>query len=252
MPSPSGTERHPSRPGSSKFTAPPVWSGRAIRLHLLVLVIAVVAGFGLVVGTSGSTAGRIAALSAAIAFVAAYSALWLALVRRSSGDLVTIDRGREVEIPGSRAMASLLLLALLAVTAFPVIFAIGVFRDGLAPGSTAMFTLSMLVGLLCLPIVITVALGRFRMNRLILTADTVTYEAYRGQTSLPWADIDSVAITSEPKAQIVLSSPSAELRIPIGLMASGPVPLAEYLLDHMVHHPARRTPGRPTHGPTAP
>ncbi|MFE6509268.1 hypothetical protein ACFVDI_19620 [Nocardioides sp. NPDC057767] len=76
----------------------------------------------------------------------------------------------------------------------------------------------------------------------MLTHDPVTYCSYRRASSAPWDALDRVEITPEPKVQLLICGPGTAIEVPLGLMASGPVPLAAYV-DDLLRHPERR-PGK--------
>lgn len=48
-----------------------------------------------------------------------------------------------------------------------------------------MFVVSLVVALACLPVLVMVLLGEYRLNRLVLTHHLVTYRGYRRASSAP-------------------------------------------------------------------
>lgn len=217
-------------------------------LRVYVLIALVIAGLGLghwVLWISGSIPARIAAVLMAAVVLLPTVALVLSMARRRSAVLLIEESQGEVVLRGSRFFALALLIALVGVVFYPVALGVAVDRDGVEEGSTTMFIVSFLVALACLPVLVMVLLGRYRLNRLVLTHDLVAYHGYRRASSASWDALDRVAITPEPKVQLLISGPGTEIQVPLGLMASGPVPLAEYV-DDLLRHPDRRPCKYPT------
>ncbi|WP_141779479.1 hypothetical protein [Nocardioides albertanoniae] len=211
-----------------------------MRVFALIALAVACLGLGLwVLWISGSVAARAAAVLMAAVVLIPTAALALSMARRRSGLLVLDEHPGEVVLRGSRFFASALVIALVGIVFYPISLGVAVLRDGVEEGSMTMFALSFLVAVACLPVLVMVLLGKYRLNRLVLTHDLVTYHGYRRTTSAPWESLDSVAITPEPKVVLLISGPSTEIQVPLGLMASGPVPLAEYV-DDLLHHPNRR------------
>ncbi|MFE6649129.1 hypothetical protein ACFVJS_21360 [Nocardioides sp. NPDC057772] len=245
MPSHSGIDAARGNP-NGRFVAPPVLSKSVIRVYALIALASAGLGLGLwVLWISGSTPARIATALMAAVVLFPTAALVLSMARRRSDVLVIDESPGEVVLRGSRFFALALLIALVGIIFYPVALGVAVFRDGVDEGSTTMFGVSFLVALACLPVLVMVMLGKYRLNRLVLKHDLVTYHGYRRAWSARWDALNKVEITSEPKVLLLISGPDTEIQVPLGLMASGPVPLAEYV-DDLLRHPERR----PTKSPT--
>lgn len=245
MPSHSGTDA-PRGSADGRFVAPPVLSKSVLRVYVLITLVIAGLGLGLwVLWISGSTAARIAAVLMAVVVLLPTAALVLSMARRRSEALVIEENPDQVVLRGSRFFALALLLALIGIVFYPVALGVSVVRDGVEEGSMTMFLVSFVVALACLPVLAMVLLGKYRLNRLVLTHDLVTYHGYRRAWSAPWDASDRVVITPEPKVQLLISGPETEIQVPLGLMASGPVPLAEYV-DDLLRHPGRRPSKSPT------
>lgn len=247
MPSRSGTERKRTSMGTDgRFESPPVFSKSTLRVYVLDIVVIAGMGFGLwVLWISGSTAARAAAILLGAVVLAPTVAFLLSIARRRSKALVIAEEPGKAVIRGSRFFALALLIGLVGLIAYPFPMGVAVFRDGVEEGSTTMFAMSFVFALVCLPVLVMVMLGKYSLNRLVLTHDMVTYHGYRRAWSAPWDALDSVEITPEPKVQLLISGPETEIQVPLGLMASGPVPLAEYV-DDLLRHPSRRPSKPPT------
>ncbi|NGN91220.1 hypothetical protein G5C66_00500 [Nocardioides sp. KC13] len=211
-----------------------------IRVYALIALASAGLGLGLwVLWISGSTPARIAAVLMAAVLLLPTAALVRSMARRRSKVLVRDENPGEVVLRGSRFFALALLIALVGIIFYPVALGVAVFRDGVEEGSASMFGVSFLVALACLPVLVMVMLGKYRLNRLVLTHDVVTYHGYRRSWSARWDELDRVEITPEQKVQVLISGRDTEIQVPLGLMASGPVPLAEYV-DDLLRHPDRR------------
>lgn len=226
-------------PVSGKFSPLAVVTWPLLRTHILALIVLPIAVFGFTVGTSGSIPGQISAALASTALLLGYGLLVIATVRRRSTALETALTDDGIVIHGLRSVATMLIAMLLCATGFPIAFAIGVFRDGMEAGSASMFAISLMVAVMLIPVVAMLFLGRFRMNRLVLTHSTITYVGYRKTRAAAWDQLDRVEIRETPRVEIALSGPSTEFSVPFGLLAAGPVPLAEYL-DDLVRDPKGR------------
>lgn len=239
MRSRSGTDPGDPSQAQGRFSPLPAITWPLLRTHLLALLVLGLAGFGFLVGTSGSYAGRVSAVLACLALLQGYALLVIATVRRRSTafEAVTTDEG--IVIRGLRTIAVLLVAMLICAAGFPIAFAIGVFRDDMAPGSSGMFAMSLIVELILIPVVAMLLLGRFRMNRLVLTRSAVEYVGYRHTRTAEWADFDRVEIRERPRVEVVLSGRAEEFSVPFGLLAAGPVPLAEHL-DDLMRSPKNR------------
>lgn len=245
MPSRSGTDAALGNAGG-RFVAPPVLSKSVLRVYLLIGLVIAGLGLGLwVLWISGSTAARIATVLMAAVVLIPSAALVLSMARRRSDVLVIEENPGEVVLRGSRFFALALLIALVGIVFFPVALGVAVVRDGVEEGSMTMLVVSFLVALASLPVLVMVLLGKYKLNRLVLTHDLVTYHGYRRASSAPWNALRSVEITPEPKVQLLISGPENEIQVPLGLMASGPVPLAEHV-DELLRHPDRRPSKLPT------
>lgn len=245
MPSHSGTDAARGNT-DGRFVAPPALSKSVLRVYVLIALVIAGLGLGLwVLWISGSTPARIAAFLMAAVVLFPTAALVLSMARRRSEVLVIEESPGEVVLRGSRFFALALLIALVSIVLYPVALGVSVLRDGVEEGSMTMFVVSFLVALACLPVLVMVLLGKYRLNRLALTHELVTYHGYRRASSAPWDALDRVEITSEPKVQLLISGPETEVQVPLGLMASGPVPLAEYV-DDLLRHPDRRPSKLPT------
>lgn len=245
MPSHSGTDAARGDTGG-RFVAPPALSKSVLRVYALIALVIAGLGLGLwVLWISGSTPARIATLLMAAVALLPTAALVLSMARRRSEALVIEENPGEVVLRGSRFFALALLIALVGIVLYPVALGIAVVRDGVEEGSMTMFVVSFVVALGCLPVLVMALLGKYRLNRLVLTHDQVTYHGYRRARSAPWDALSKVEITPEPKVQLLISGPEAEIQVPLGLMASGPVPLAEYV-EGLVRHPNRRPSKVPT------
>ncbi|MGH3352756.1 MAG: hypothetical protein ACRDPS_18970 [Nocardioides sp.] len=229
-----------------RFVAPPVLSKSVLRVYVLIVLVIVGLGLGLwVLWLSGSTPARIAAVLMAAVLLVPTAALVLSMARRRSDVLVIEETPGAVVLRGSRFFALALLIALVGVVFYPVALGVALVRDGVEDGSMTMFVVSLLVALACLPVLVMAMLGKYRLNRLVLTPDMVTYHGYRRAWSAPWDTLDRVEITPEPKVQLLIAGHETEIEVPLGLMASGPVPLAEYV-DDLIRHPDRRPGKSPT------
>ncbi|WP_196874383.1 hypothetical protein [Nocardioides luteus] len=239
MPSHSGTDAARENP-DGRFAAPPVLSKSVLRVYVLIALVIVGLGLGLwVLWVSGSTSARIAAILMAAVVLLPTVALVLSMARRRSAVLVIEENPAEVVLRGSRFFALALLTALACIVTYPIALGVAVVRDGVEEGSATMFVVSLVVALACLPVLVMMLLGKYRLNCLVLTHDLVTYRGYRRASSAPWDALDRVEITPEPKVQLLVSGPGTAIEVPLGLMASGPVPLAEYV-DDLLRHPERR------------
>lgn len=243
MRSRSGTESSDCPPVSGKFSPLPVMTWPLVRTHFLALIVIPLAVFGFVVGTSGSVAGRISAVLACLTLLLGYGLLIIATARRRSTALGTSATDDGVTINGLRSVATILIAMVFCATGFPIAFAIGVFQDGVEPGSSAMFVTSLMVEVTLIPVVVMLVLGRFRINRLVLTRSTIAYVGYRKTRTVTWDELDRVELREKPQVAVVLSGQNVEFSVPFGLLAAGPVPLAEYL-DDLLRNPKSR-PSRP-------
>lgn len=243
MPSRSGTE-HASGGEAARFAVAPAMSREVLKVHLVFFVAAGVTVLGFAVGTVGSVAGRVALGFVCLGLAAIDVALWRTTIVRRSRKLVINDGDGALWAPGSRLVASTFLLALFSTIAYPIAFLVGIWRGELTTGSAGAFAMACLVAVICIPVLAMVAMGKYRLNALVLTRDAITYRGYRREWTAQWADLDLVEITPEPRVAIRISGLNTEVRVPAGLMASGPVPLAEYV-DDLLRHPDRR-PAKPS------
>jgi hypothetical protein len=239
MRSHSGTDHRGDGQQNARFAIAPAVSFDVLKVHLVFFAAAGVTVLGFAVGTIGSTAGRVALGIVCLGLAAIDVALWRTTIARRSRELVIDERDGELWAPGSRLVASMFLIALVSTIAYPIAFLVGILRGELTTGSAAAFAMSLLVAVICLPVLIMVAMGMYRLNGLVLTRDAITYRGYRREWSANWAELDRVEITPEPRVAIRVSGADAEIRVPAGLMASGPVPLAEYV-DDLLRNPDRR------------
>lgn len=206
MPSHSGTDA-PGGNTDGRFVAPPVLSKSVLRVYALIALVIAGLGLGLwVLWISGSTPARIASVLMAAVVLLPTAALVLSMARRRSQVLVIDENPGEVVLRGSRFFALALLIALAGIVLYPVVLGVAVVRDGVEEGSTTMFVVSLLVALACLPVLVMVLLGKYRLNRLVLTRNLVTYHGYRRGWSAPWDTLDRVDIT--PRAE----GPAAHFR----------------------------------------
>lgn len=240
-----GTDHPGNGEQGARFAIAPAMSVEVLKVHLVFFAAAGVTVLGFAVGTIGSTAGRVALGIVCLGLAAIDIALWRTSIARRSRKLVIDERDGALWAPGSRLVASMFVIALVSTIAYPIAFLVGILRGELTTGSAAAFAMSLLVAVICLPVLIMVAMGMYRLNALVLTQDTITYRGYRREWSANWAELDRVEITPEPRVAIRISGPIAEIRVPAGLMASGPVPLADYV-DDLLRHPNRRPSKVPT------
>lgn len=150
----------------------------------------------------------IAAGLGVLAVVAGLAALVASRV--TSRDLVLVHHDGGLEVPGSRPVAVLLLVALLAAVLFPAPLLVALVLGRGDVGSTTMVAVALAVPLLAAPVLLGLVRGRYHLNRLRLTPDAVEVHSYRAPTVVRWDDLAEVVRTSGSGGRWVLRATSPE------------------------------------------
>lgn len=160
----------------------------------------------------------IAGLLGLLAVAAAVAALVASRLDARELAVRHVDGG--LEVPGSRAVAGCLLVALAAALAFPFALLAAILLEEARAGSSTMVAVALLVPVLAVPTVLGLLRGRYHLNRLRLTPQGVEVHTYRAPTAIDWDDLAAVVRTPGASGRWVLraSRPDAVRR-----PAAGPI-----------------------------